>query len=72
MKIKSDFDSVKVEETMRKIFRRKIFNTDFTTVQSMPELNMSGGMNMSGPAILQQPAVQDEEVVADAAPPQIQ
>ncbi|CAD7931017.1 unnamed protein product [Amoebophrya sp. A25] len=38
MKIKSNYDSKRVEDTMRKIFKRKIFNTDFGRVQSMPDL----------------------------------
>ncbi|CAD7948225.1 unnamed protein product [Amoebophrya sp. A120] len=40
MKIKSNYDAHKVEGTMRKIFKRKIFNTDFGTVQSMPDLGL--------------------------------
>lgn len=41
MKVKSNYDSKLIEGKMRKIFTQKIFNTDFTTVQSIPTMNLT-------------------------------
>merc|ERR1712194_49220 len=38
MKLKSDYNVEKVEGLMRKIYKRKVFHTDFNTVQSLPDL----------------------------------
>lgn len=41
MRIKSNANSGKVQKKVSKLMKKKIFNADFKTVQSIPELNMS-------------------------------
>merc|ERR1712194_675265 len=41
MKLKSDYNVNKVEGLMKKIYKRKIFHTNFNTVQSLPDLGPS-------------------------------
>merc|ERR1712194_933825 len=41
MKLKSDYNVKKVEGLMKKIYKRKVFHTDFNTVQSLPDLGPS-------------------------------
>jgi len=50
MKLKSSYDSRVVESEMRRIFKRKAFLTDFSTVQSLPDLNLGGSYSATDAA----------------------
>lgn len=41
MKLKSKYSAKAVEDKLQKVFRKKIFNTDYNTVQSMPSLKFA-------------------------------
>lgn len=41
MKLKSKYSADVVEDKLQKVFRRKIFNTDYNKVQSMPNLKFA-------------------------------